>query len=302
MDISTVITYMKELIATFMVLLTMMFPAIGNKAASYEAQKPDELVASFVVLSDIHVETNNPTSYKYLRETLKGVKAGKDIDAVIYTGDNVMNGQDLENTLFYAAVKAMDPSDKNFVLAGNHDLGNSAGDYNKLLNNYISFNKRYLGEDVGKGYFYRVVNGCYIICLISEEPSTWGLVIGDEQFAWLEDVLKEADAADAPIFVFNHFPIRYEGGSSERLGALLNKYGADLFVHGHYHDHLINAGNFRDDHGIKSVNLTRPTEVKLFEAGQGIVIEAYEDEFVVRVRNFITGEWDENLVRTSTYN
>lgn len=301
MDTSTVLNYIKELLASFLILLTMMSPAFGNSGTAYEAQNPDELIASFAVVSDIHVETNNSASYKYLYETLEGIKAGKDIDAVIYTGDNVMNGQALENLLFYTAVNAMDPAEKNFVLAGNHDLGNSAGDYNQLLKDYTNFNKLFLGEDIGKGYFYRVVNGCYIISLISEEPTTWGLVIGDEQFEWLEGVLKEAYAADAPIFVFNHFPIRYEGGSTDRLANLLKQYDADLFVHGHYHDHPIYAGNFYKDNGIDSINLTRPTEVKLFEAGEGIVIEVYEDEFVVRVRNFITGEWKEDLVRTYEY-
>ena len=298
MDITTILTYLKELLATVMILLTMISPGFGKDAASYEALKPDELVASFTVVSDIHVESNQPEAYGYLSKVLAGIKAGKNVDAVIYTGDNVMNGQGIENILFYSAVKAVKPSKNNFVLAGNHDLGNSSGDYEKLLANYRANNKLYLGEDVGEGYFYRVVNGCYIICLVSEAPSTWELVIGEEQFAWLEDVLKEAYEADAPIFVFNHFPVNYTGGSSDRLAALLTKYDADLFVHGHYHDHPIYNGNFYTWKGVDSVNMTRPTEMKLFEPGEGIVIEVYEDEFVVRVRNFITGEWNEALEHT----
>ena len=166
MDISTVLIYIKDLIATIMVLLTMVSPAFGNNGAAYEALNPDELVASFVVVSDIHVETNQPEAYNYLNEVLEGIKAGENVDAVIYTGDNVMNGQDLENIFFYSAVRSVMPSENNFVLAGNHDLGNSAGDYEQLLSNYITNNKLFLGEDVGKGYYYRVVNGCYIICLI----------------------------------------------------------------------------------------------------------------------------------------
>lgn len=301
MDITTVVTYLRGLLATIMVLLNMALPTFGNNGASYEALNPDELKASFVVLSDIHVETNQPEAYGYLKEVLEGVKAGENVDAVIYTGDNVMNGQTLENTLFYSAVKAVKPSKNNFVLAGNHDLGNSSGDYEKLLDNYILNNKLYLGEDVGEGYFYRVVNGCYIICLVSEAPSTWELVIGEEQFAWLENVLKEADEAGVPIFVFNHFPVNYTGGSSDRLASLLNEYDADIFVHGHYHDHPIYAGNFYTWKGVDSINLTRPTEMTLFEPGEGIVIEVYEDEFIVRVRNFITGEWNEDLVYTYEY-
>ena len=299
MDITSVVNYLREFMATVMILLTMIFPfGSDNSAKSYEALNSDELVASFVVLSDIHVESNQPKAYGHLKDVLDGVKAGKDVDAVIYTGDNVMNGQTIENILFYNAIKAAKPCDKNFVLAGNHDLGNSAGDYEKLLDNYILNNKLYLGEDVGKGYFYRVVNGCYIICLVSEAPSTWALDMGEEQFTWLEGVLQQAKEADAPIFVFNHFPVNYEGNASARLTALLNEYDADLFVHGHYHDHPIYAGNFYNYKGVKSVNMTRPTEMKLFDAGEGIVIEVYENEFVVRVRNFITGEWNEDLVRT----
>ena len=270
MDISTVLIYIKDLIATIMVLLTMVSPAFGNNGAAYEALNPDELVASFVVVSDIHVETNQPEAYNYLNEVLEGIKAGENVDAVIYTGDNVMNGQDLENIFFYSAVRTVMPSENNFVLAGNHDLGNSAGDYEQLLSNYITNNKLFLGEDVGKGYYYRVVNGCYIICLISEAPSTWELVIGEEQFTWLEGVLEEAQAADAPVFVFNHYPVNYTGGASDRLAALLTEYDADLFVHGHYHDHPIYAGNFYTWKGVDSVNMTRPTEMTLFDPGEGI--------------------------------
>lgn len=301
MDISSIIIYLKELFSTFLVLLTIITPSFGNKEPLYEADKPDEIVASFAVLSDIHVETNQPKSYSYLHETLKGVKAGKQVDAVIYTGDNVMNGQKLENFFFYSAVKAIKPSENNFVLTGNHDLGNSEGNYDELLKSFINNNKMYLGEDVGNGYYYRVVNGCYIIALTSEDPSTWSLVIGEEQFSWLEGILKEAQDADAPIFVFNHFPVNYSGGSSDRLASLLNEYGADLFVHGHYHDHVIDGRNFYNYKGINSVNMTRPTEMTLFNPGEGIVIEVYENEFIVKVRNFITGEWKEDLTHHYTY-
>ena len=246
----------------------------------------------------MHIETNQPKAYENFYNVLSGIKAGKNVDAVIYTGDNVMNGQDLENIFFYTAVQAMQPAKYNFVLAGNHDLGNTEGDYEKLLDNYIRNNKIYLREDVGAGYYYRVVNGCYIIALVSEDTTTWDFVMSEDQFSWLEGVLQEAQRADAPVFVFNHFPLNFGGGAGERLAALLNEYGADLFVHGHYHDHPIYAGNFYNWNGINSINLTRPTELNLFDAGEGIVIEVYENEFVVRVRNFITGEWVEELTHT----
>ncbi len=299
MDITTIITYLKDLFATFMVLLTMIFPVSGTTGAAFEAKNPDKLIANFAVVSDIHVETNNPASYENFYNVLNGIKAG-DVDAVIYTGDNVMNGQDLENFFFYSAVRVMSPAKENFVLAGNHDLGNTEGDYNELLANYLQNNKIFFGEDLGKGYYYRVVNGCYIIALISEDPTTWEFVMSEEQFEWLEGVLQEAAAADAPIFVFNHFPIFYGGEPGGRLATLLNKYGADLFIYGHYHNDM-GADNFSQWNGVDIINLPRVTEITEYEGGDGIVIEVYEDEILVRARNFITGEWDEDLVYSYEY-
>ena len=86
MDISTVIIFLKEVFASLMVLV-MMFSPFGNKnGASYQAEKPDELISSFVVVSDIHVETNYPQSYQNFSDLLYGIKAGENIDAVVYTG------------------------------------------------------------------------------------------------------------------------------------------------------------------------------------------------------------------------
>ena len=300
MDIATVITYLKDLFATLMILVTMISPFSSDTAVVYEAMKPDELITSIVAVSDIHVETNNPASYNELRSLLEGIKAGKDVDAVVYTGDNVMNGQTLENFLFYSAVRAVKPAKNNFVLAGNHDLGNTEGDYEALLDNYLLSNKLYLGEDQGKGYYYREVNGCYIVALISEDPTTWEFVMSEEQFNWLEGVLKEAKEKDAPVLVFNHFPIFYSGGPGARLASLLNEYSADLFTYGHYHNEM-GADNFSKWNNVNIINLPRSTEITDYEAGGGIVIEVYEEEIVVRARNFITGEWYEDLVYTYTY-
>lgn len=298
MDITTVITYLKDLFATFMILLTMLSPAAG--VTEFEAERPDELIASFVAVSDIHVETNNPASYENFSKLLSGIKAGKDVDAVIYTGDNVMNGQDLENFFFYSAVRIMTPAKHNLVLAGNHDLGNTEGDYNKLLENYIKNNKIFFNEDLGKGYYYRVINGCYIISLISEDETTWEFIMSDEQYAWLEGVLQEAQKTDAPVLVFNHFPIFINNATGTRLAALLNEYGADLFTYGHYHNDM-GADNFGTWNGVSIINLPRSTEITEYEGGDGIVIEVYENEILVRARNFITGEWIEDLVYTYEY-
>ncbi len=303
MEISTVIIYLKDLIATIMTLLMMMSPAFPAEGVPYTAENPDELITSFAVVSDIHVETNNPTAYKNLKNVLEGIKAGEDIDSVVYTGDNVMNGQILESLFFYTAVRAVNPAENNFVVQGNHDYGNGAGDYEKLRINYLANNALYFGNILQSDYYYRVVNGVYMICLASEDITTEDFMMSRAQLEWLEGVLEEAKKADAPVFVFGHFPLRYlnnDGYSyseveGAELGALLANYGVELYVHGHIHNNIDGMDNFYDSYGVKCVNLCRVTETVEYEPGDGIVVEVYEDVFRVRVRDFIKGEWNETL-------
>ena len=301
MDFATVIIYLKDLFATIMILLMMMSPAFGGDAESYQAERPDELITSFAVVSDIHVETNQPESYKNLSNVLYGIKAGEDISTVVYTGDNVMNGQLLEDIFFYTAIGTMKPAENNLVVAGNHDLGNGSGDYTKLRKKFIFNNNFYLNNKLEKDYYYRVIDGCYMVVLTSEDTTASDFYMTQEQFDWLEGVLKEAQAADAPVFVFNHFPIRYLDGDSpiyhNRLAKLLTDYGVELFVHGHIHDDM-GADNFYTWGGVDCINLPRITELTNYEAGDGIVVEVYEDEFLVKTRDFIADEWVEDLFYT----
>ncbi len=304
MDFTTVIIYLKDLFATILTLLMMISPAFGGTGVPYAAERPDELITSFVAVSDIHVETNQPKSYSKLYDVLEGIKAGEDIDSVFYTGDNVMNGQVLEDLFFYSAIRAINPAENNFVLAGNHDYGNGAEgtDSAKLREKYLMNNALYLGNKLENDYYYRVIDGVYMICLVSERPDTEDFTMTKAQLEWLEGVLKEAKEADAPVFVFNHYPLRYldldgtEGAEVDKteLAALLKAYDVELFIHGHIHDE-IGRDNFYNSYGVDCINLCRVTEITDYEAGDGIVVEVYEDEIVVRVRNFIKGEWDEEL-------
>lgn len=296
MDISTVIIFIKQVLATFLTLLMMMSPAFGGNGVPYEAEKPDELITSFVAVSDIHVETNSPDVYNNFYHVLEGIKAGKNHDAVFYLGDNVMNGQLLENFFFYAGVRAIMPAEENFVVAGNHDFGNSYGDYETLRKNYLLNNTFYLGNKLENDYYYRVLNGCYMIVLVSEDPTTQEFKMSEEQFAWLEGVLQEAKAADAPIFVFNHFPLHYlKGTENNRLAKLLAEYDTALYIHGHIHNDL-GTDNFGQWNGVNTINLPKITEALEYEAGDGIVVEVYENEVLVRGRDFIKGEWIDELV------
>lgn len=295
MDIGTVLTYLKQLFSTILTLLMMMSPVFGGDGATYAPEKPEEAVVSFAVVSDIHVETNNPESYDAYYGLLEGIKAGEDVDAVVYTGDNVMNGQLLENIFFYTAIRAVKPSENNFVVAGNHDYGNGEGDFNKFCANFLINNALFLETNLVKPYYYRVVDGIYMIFLSSEGSSVNECIMSDEQYVWLEDVLGEAKEADAPVFVFNHHPVNYiSDEDSSRLADILGKYENLLYIHGHIHNKL-NQSSFYEWNGIRSINLPRSTEIVDYEPGDGIFVEVYDDEILVRGRNFIDGEWIDGL-------
>lgn len=296
MDIMTVLNFAKEMIATILVLLTMWSPAFGESTVSYTAENPDELVASFAAVSDIHIETNRVETFKNFKAVLEGIKGGEDIDAVVYTGDNVMNGQITENLFFYLGVRGVMPAEKNYVVMGNHDIGNGTGDYLEHKNNFITNNRLYLGNLVNDGYYYRVENGCYLIFLSLEEITVGESVMSPEQLAWLKGVLDEAASKDAPIIVFNHHPIDWfkgtegSGLTATTLAELLNDYDDLLYIHGHWH-RKFEKGSFDKHYGVNCINLPRCTEVKEYEPGDGLIIEVYEEKFVVRGRNFIKGEW-----------
>ncbi len=290
MEFSTVAIYLKDLMATILTLVMMMSPTFGSAVTPYTAENPDELITSFAVVSDIHVETNNPAPYKTFKGILEGIKAGSDIDAVVYTGDNTMNGQVAENFFFYSAVKAAMPAKKNFVIAGNHDYGNGNGNYNNFRNNFIYFNNFYFGSGINKPYYYKVLNGCYMIVLSSEDITVNDYVLSDEQLTWLEGVLEKAEAENAPIFVFNHHPIDLlQGENPYALADLLSAYDNVLYFYGHTHNGL-DADNFGVQSGVNTINVPRSTEM-----GDGIVVEVYEDEVLVKGRNFTGNEWIDGL-------
>lgn len=286
----------KQVILTFCALISIVFSNAPLNELSYEAEAPEELVASFSVVSDVHVETTNADTYKGFTKLLRGIKAGKNHDAAIFLGDNVMNGQYIENYLFYSAVKHAEPAEQSLVALGNHDVGNGKGDYEKMRSSFLSFNKKKLGNDIEKPYYYKVINGCYLIFLATEDLTVNTYVMSDEQISWLEETLDKAKADAAPIFVFNHHPMfRLEGDDCFMLAKLLNGYDNVLYVNGHTHAELTEY-SFWHIGKVPTITLPRVMGTDEYSAGVGIVIEVYESRVLVRARNFIEGKWIEDLV------
>lgn len=284
-----------EFILTFFTFISLLFSHAPIQEVAYEAHFPDELVMSFALVSDTHVETTDSTSYKNFTKTIRGMKAGKDIDTAVFLGDNVMNGQKIENFYFYTTMEIVAPAENNLVALGNHDVGNGEGDYNELCNRFLQNNSEKLGNVIEKPYYYKIINGVYMIFLASEELTVHECAISNEQMTWLRDLLDEADMANAPIFVFNHHPIYMMAGETwYDLIDLLGFYDNLLYFCGHTHK-ILNDNSFRIYGNVRTVFLPRASGADGYDAGYGVVVEVYKNEILIKPRNFISGEWMEEL-------
>ena len=272
----------------------------------YDVRDPENCKLNFSILSDSHIEGNNFPRYQVFTHCLQDVRRNKSgNDAVIFLGDNTMNGQIIENTLFHGAAHMLLPGQKMLPVVGNHDIGNGNGDYNKLQTRWYDYTRAFFGKDLEHPYYYDVIDGCYFIVLGMEDQLVYEMTMTDAQFAWLEDVLQKAAGSGKPVFVFSHYPADdaqdENGNSTNRLTEMLADYNKehDLFYFcGHTHMPLYLFWSFHNSDGFPAIYLPRLTELagaddhEVFDnTGIGIEVEVYENEVLVRGRNFYTGQW-----------
>lgn len=290
----TYINFAKHVIMTVFTLIFMPLSFLIAPADGYEAKNPDELKTSFTVLSDIHIEGNNFETFKEYSEILNEVNSAKNNDTLVFLGDNTMNGQHIESIFFFSALRFTNPSENLIIAPGNHDYANGTGGYDKMyerFNDYANF----AGCKIEKNNYYKIIDGYYFIVLTTESDSVNGIDISDEQLQWLTSVLDEAAREDKPAFVFSHHPVNYiENGPSDRLSCVLDDYGNVIFFCGHTH-FALSERSVSEVNGILSVNVPKSTEhaVEGYEPGIGAVVEVYENNVLLRFRDFDDGKWVE---------
>ncbi len=284
----------KQIIATVLTLFMLPFSFMLSPVESFEAEKPSQLQTSFAVLSDIHIEGNNFQTFKEYTELLREVKYSAHNDTLVFLGDNTMNGQNIESIFFYGALKLSSPAENLIIAPGNHDYANGTGDYEVMSERFLRY-ANFAGCKIDNNYYYKVIDGYYFIVLSTESDSVNGIDISDEQLSWLRGVLDEASKEDKPVFVFSHHPVNYvEVGSYDRLSSVLGDYEDVIFFCGHTHFPL-SPNSVSTVDGVFSVNIPKSTEhaVEEYKTGIGAVVEVYEDEVLIRFRDFDDGEWVE---------
>lgn len=295
-----ILRYFAAILAAVMLLF-----AGRTSGGGWTARKPDDCKLTFSVLSDVHVEGNNFERYKIFAHALQDVKRNAANDAVVFLGDNTMNGQHIENLLFHGAVSAVLGKDATVLpVMGNHDIGNGEGDYETLQNRWYSYTEAFFGRKLQHPYYYEVIDGCYFIVLGMEAQLVYEMTVSEEQFTWLEGVLAEAAESGKPCFVFSHYPmddaIDENGFGTYRLVNMLAEYNRthDLFCFvGHTHMPMHLWWSFKTYNGYPEIYLPRITELAgdddepYADTGVGVQVEVYQNEVVVRARDFYRGQW-----------
>ncbi|MDD6146708.1 MAG: metallophosphoesterase [Oscillospiraceae bacterium] len=289
------IVLMQRCLALFLALIFSI--GVPTPTQTHDVKDKDECLMSFSVLSDVHVEMNNNTTRKRFVSVLYDVKnAETENDALVFLGDNTMNGQVGENLVFNGLIDLVDPAKAVYTAMGNHDTGNGNGEDNYrrraayFWNCFNDFN----GTNVKAPYYYaQEFDNCVFAFMASEADASNFPTISKEQVQWLDGVLAKTDEAGVPAFVFNHHPLKYIDENGAALLETLMRHHNVFFINGHDHDSFLDIGNFDPDtHYIVVPKCTDlPEEGMQDDTGAGLQIEIYDGEVLVRARRFCTSEW-----------
>lgn len=300
-----------SILYNFLKVLSVMITSMAmlffypNTADTHDVKDPENVKLNFTVLSDSHIEGNNPDTYDVFTKILYDVKnTATENDALVMLGDNTMNGQHIESIFLYGLEKVIDPAEEIINVMGNHDSGNGTGVYDQCLAKFIGYNNAFFGHNISKPYYTKIINGYYIIVLGSEEDGVDYCHMSDEQYFWLKDQLSIASSEGNPVFVVNHHPY-FLIDCNYSVEELLNSYQNVFYFFGHTHWALNNFETFTDHGNYISVNLPKCTEIIAEDGGEiddfsgiGMQVEVYEDEVVLRMRNYYEGGWIEDYERT----
>lgn len=291
--------------------------------SDYTPLHPGKERLTFATMSDIHLDDS------YLRKLMFELGL-KDLDNSIpkpdllcLLGDNTDHGYVSQYESLVESLSKYNVANDISLVLGNHDTWSE--DIGATLSHkiYKDFYKKITGREIDEVYFSMTVKGYHFIHISSEEYFTHA-VVSDEQIQWLDKELAKASEDKKPIFVMCHWPLNQTHGlpdtwddgdvtpmsgglgeQSDAIDAVLQKYDNVFYITGHIHSGLTNEFtgklfkyNSVEKHGnITCVNLPSYQYFSLKGVpvnGTGYVFEVYDDEVVIRARDYIGGFWLNN--------
>ena len=293
-------------------ILALFIYSPASEVASYTTSQ-DNAKLTFNVLSDMHLEGNNEDRFNLFGEGIRDINANKSNDFIVFLGDNTMNGQVVELSAFYSILDEYNTFDT-YMVTGNHDLCPSdynTGDYEDLRDRFFKYKNEYSKTQYDDSVYYSVniSDEFQLIVLGSESDAGIQEDISDEQLNWLESELKTAKDSGKIVFIFNHCPLNntwenvwsegHIGEDSDRVYEILkNAQTQILYFSGHLH-----MGYYDDkrevvyDDNVTFINVAgfgvdnTDGDADIQHNGTGLQVEVYEDNILIRVRDFAVHRW-----------
>ena len=281
----------------------------------------DQLTSSllFGVVSDIHVQSNNPVAQNKFQQML-GDMVKLHVPILVINGD-LGDGRQQD----YATLGNLIRQQKNhpaiYYTIGNHEFYQAY--HNPItnawspetfpngetevaaLNRFLDFTKR------SQVYYDEYLKNYHFIFLGSEKSAISDRAYGDraylsdEQLDWLKSKLTENYTPGKPIFVFLHQPLIRLGSTqnrpdfiiqADRLREILNRFPEVFFFNGHIHRQLKLPTTILKEEFVmvnsSSVSLPRDANGQaLPNKSEGLVVEVLKNKVVIKGRDFLTKTW-----------
>lgn len=318
------VTILKTFISFILSLLSIfnLAGAFGNTGENaYDVKNEKEVLLDFAAISDIHMTDDFLRGF-ILECGLDDMdKAVNKPDALILAGDMTDDGYDSDYENLKKSFAPYNPAENIIMALGNHDTWTDDHVQEAAKANFIKYSKEISGRDITECYYSTEING-YTFIVMGSEGTSVDAYISPAQLQWLRAEMDKAAEKDLPIFVISHWPLAFTHGLPDRwtdeenpeplegsfgnqnaeVDAILKDYENVFLISGHIHNGLVNEER-ADIYGytsvesygsLHSINLPAymfPTGSGNFMNGSGYSIEVYEDEVMIRARNFITGVW-----------
>lgn len=314
------VSLVRRMLITVMTLSFIFSPITGDKEGKIK-RKNENCNASFAAISDMHLKDNFIRQGMFELGLADMAEAEDRLDAVVFNGDITDHGYIEMWDCFAEATGNYDVTDNYIIVAGNHDTwGPDRDNLDTVKQAFIDYNKKVAGRDITEMYYSADINGYPVIVLGSEGDST-SATVSQTQLDWFAAEMEKASKTGLPIFVFFHQPINQthglpytwemedeedpdEGGIGAASDAVLNiikQYKNVFYISGHIHagftteDNKLYTSVERYD-GYTLINLPCYMYPDVLRGsnitnGTGYVFEIYDDEVLLRARNFATGTW-----------
>ncbi len=158
--------------------------------------------AKFIQITDLHFTTSDESVANF-ENAIKKINKTKDVDFVVFTGDNIASANILYLEKFVKLVRKIKVP--YYIVLGNTDCFKSAGltkeEYLKILNHHKLFNRQ-------KSFNFTVKDGKYVYAFVDGAKEFVPAANGyfrETTILWLDRVLKKNKKKT--VIIFQHFPL-----------------------------------------------------------------------------------------------